>query len=134
MTSASYRRKVRYSDTDPQGIVFNPNYLVYVDDALTDYFEAVGLSFAALAEKGIDPVVAHVECDFLSAGRIGEVLVTSVGVGGYGRTSMTFRFQIQEEGSQRSIAQGHEVYVMLDGDTRRPIPIPDFVREAFGEP
>jgi len=91
VTSASYRRKVRYSDTDPQGIVFNPNYLVYVDDALTDYFEASGLSFGSLAEKGIDPVVAHIECDFRSAGRIGEVLVTSVGVGGYGRTSMTFR-------------------------------------------
>ena len=29
--------RVRWSELDPQGIVFNPNYLVYFDIAVTEY-------------------------------------------------------------------------------------------------
>lgn len=132
MPSATYRRKVRYSDTDTQGIVFNANYLVYVDDALTDFFEQVGLPFGDLAAKGVDPVVAHAECDFRSAGRIGDTLVTTVRPGGFGNTSLRFDFDITEEGSDRVVASGHEIYVMVDSETHQPVPVPDFVREAFG--
>ncbi|MFQ5966130.1 MAG: acyl-CoA thioesterase [Acidimicrobiia bacterium] len=133
MPSVSYRRKVRYSDTDPQGIVFNANYLVYVDDALTDFFEQVGLPHDTMASKGVEPVVAHAECDFRSAGRIGETLVTTVQAGDFGRTSLRFDFEITEETSARLVASGHEVYVTLDAETGRPVPLPSFIREAFSE-
>ena len=49
-----YRRKVRYSDTDAQGIVFNGNYFTYMDDAFTDYLEAMGLGGGGLVDRGFD--------------------------------------------------------------------------------
>ena len=39
-----YDRRIRFPDCDTQGIVYNPNYLVYWDDAFTDYMDAVGCS------------------------------------------------------------------------------------------
>ena len=39
-----YDRRIRFSDCDTQRIVYNPNYLVYWDDAFTDYMDAVGCS------------------------------------------------------------------------------------------
>jgi acyl-CoA thioester hydrolase len=36
-----YPLRVRWSEVDPQNIVFNPNYLVYADIAMTEYMPAI---------------------------------------------------------------------------------------------
>ena len=33
MAALRHRLRVRYSDCDPQGVLFNANYLTYFDDA-----------------------------------------------------------------------------------------------------
>ena len=33
--------RVRWAEVDPQGIVFNGNYLTYADVAITEYFRAL---------------------------------------------------------------------------------------------
>ena len=56
-TEVVYSRKIRYSDTDAQAHVFNVNYFVYFDDAITDYMDlAVGSSHK---EEGYDIFLAH---------------------------------------------------------------------------
>ncbi|GAB4261874.1 MAG: thioesterase family protein [Deferrisomatales bacterium] len=126
-----YRRKVRFSDTDRQGHVFHANYFVYFDDALTDFLEAVGWPYEEIVHRGYDLVLARAECDFLSPGAFGEVLATRVGVERVGTTSVVFSFEVTEEAGGRAVAGGREVYVVLDRDTKRPTPVPDFLREAF---
>ena len=37
--------RVRWSEVDPQGIVFNPNYLAYADLALTEYMRRIGFPY-----------------------------------------------------------------------------------------
>ena len=45
-----HRLRVRYHECDPQGVVFNANYLAYFDIALTELWrDAVG-GYASLAE------------------------------------------------------------------------------------
>ncbi|HSC71381.1 MAG TPA: acyl-CoA thioesterase, partial [Candidatus Methylomirabilis sp.] len=39
----SFPIRVRYSEIDVQGIVYNSRYLEYVDVALTEYFRAMGV-------------------------------------------------------------------------------------------
>ena len=34
--------RVRYSEIDGQGVVFNAHYLTYFDTAITEYFRALG--------------------------------------------------------------------------------------------
>lgn len=125
-----YARKVRYSDTDAQGHVFNANYLVYFDDAITDYFDALGIAPAEIERRGHLLVVARAECDFRSSGELGESLVTGVRVGRLGNTSLTFELRIEVEGSGRLVAEGREVYVLLDRATGRPAPVPEYLRQA----
>ena len=49
----TYVRRVRFSDSDAQGIVFNGNYLTYFDDTITDYFDALGLKWSDFPGAGI---------------------------------------------------------------------------------
>ena len=39
----NHKLRVRFGETDMQGIVFNGNYLTYYDVAWTEYFRALGL-------------------------------------------------------------------------------------------
>jgi len=123
-----YRRKVRYWDVDANGHVFNTRYLVYVDDALTDLLDESGLGFREEVEDGYLMVLAHTEIDYRTEAVLGDNLAPSVGVERIGNSSITFGFRIVEEGSDRVVAVGKEVYVTVDNVERRPIPVPERVR------
>ncbi|MCG6167031.1 acyl-CoA thioesterase [Leptospira sp. FAT2] len=65
--------RVRYAESDPQGIVFNANYLVYFDVAITEYFRSFGLPYGESVSKfGIDFHVVHCSIDYKSPARFDE--------------------------------------------------------------
>lgn len=129
-TPVVYSRKVRFSDTDCQGHVFHVNYFVYFDDAVTDYFDALGLPHHLFLGRGHDLVLARAECDFRSSATLGETLDVRVEVEKIGTTSLVFALSIEEEKTGRRVAAGREVYVVLDTATRAPTPVPDYLRAA----
>ena len=125
-----YRRKVRYSDTDAQGIVFNGNYFTYMDDAFTDYLEAMGLGSGGLVDRGFDIVLAHAEIDFHASARLGDTVVTVPRVSAIGRTSVTFAVEISQEATGQVLVEATQIQVMVDADSFRPAPVPGFFVEA----
>ncbi|GAB6061845.1 acyl-CoA thioesterase [Deferrisoma palaeochoriense] len=127
-----HRQKVRFRDTDCQGHVFNANYFAYFDDAVTDFLEARGVPYPLVTERGHDLVLVRAECDFRSSAVLGEELAVEVGVERFGRTSFTFVLRATETGSGRTVAEGREVYVVLDRTTGRPCPVPEYLKGALG--
>jgi YbgC/YbaW family acyl-CoA thioester hydrolase len=126
-----FRRKIRYSDTDLQGVVFNANYFVYFDDALTDFLSDVGLTEEVLKGRGHDITVAHAEADFKAGATFGDVIVVTPTVERLGTTSISIGLEVFDESTGHVVAAGREIYVILDRATGRPTAIPDYIREAF---
>src|SRR5258708_39770399 len=80
--------RVRYGECDPQGIVFNANYLLYFDVAFTELWrEAVG-PWQEMVGRGIDAVVARAEIDFRAPARYDDVLALTAQVVRLGRTAI----------------------------------------------
>ncbi|MGH8927675.1 MAG: acyl-CoA thioesterase [Acidimicrobiia bacterium] len=127
----TYSRKIRYSDTDPQGIVFNGNYLTYVDDTLTDYFDALGPVWNQMHDEGFDLVLGHVEIDFRSPARLGETVVTGAKATVLGNTSLMFALRAWEEASGRTVIEGSEVQVVVDAQTLEKRTVPPFLIEGI---
>jgi acyl-CoA thioester hydrolase len=127
----TYRRKVRYSDTDVQGIVFNGNYFTYIDDTLTDYYDALGSVWDRLHEEGYDLVLGHVEVDYLSPARLGDVILTGMRAIQVGNTSLVFEVATWEEATGRPIIRGRNVQVMVDATTLQKRPVPPLLIEAI---
>ena len=125
-------QKIRYSDCDPQGIVFNGNYARYWDDALTDWFEEAGFGGEELGGIGSDVVTARLEMDFKAAATLGDVLETSITVERFGNTSMTTRVETRRLSDEEVVVSGKAVHVFVDPDTWRPVSVPAMIREAFG--
>jgi acyl-CoA thioester hydrolase len=117
--AVTYERKVRYSDTDAQGIVFNGNYATYFDDTMTDFFDLVGYTWEV-----VEVVLGRLEVDFRSPGRLGETLVTGARVEAFGNTSFTVRLSTWEKESERVVADAKQIQVVVDARHFRPVPVP----------
>jgi len=124
-------QKIRYSDCDPQGIVFNGNYARYWDDALTDWFEELGFGGEALGGAGADVVTARIEMDLRASATLGDILETALVVDSFGNTSMTVDAVTKRMSDSETVASGRLVLVFVDSETFRPTPIPDRVRESL---
>lgn len=125
----TYVRKIRYSDVDSQGIVFNGNYLTYYDDAITDLFLAAGLDAATMHAHGYDIVTAHASVDFTATAQLFEELAVVVKVGRIGNTSVVF--EIESSVGDRATTRAEVVYVTVDAASFKPTPVPASFREAM---
>ena len=123
-------QKIRYSDCDPQGIVFNANFARYWDDAVTDWFEELGFGGTELGGIGVDVVTARLEIDFKAAARLGDTLVTEAAVERIGDTSMTVLVTTSRQSDSKIVAAGKAIYVFVDPAEFRPITVPESFREA----
>jgi acyl-CoA thioester hydrolase len=124
-------QKIRYSDCDPQGIVFNGNYARYWDDAATDWLEAAGFSGAELGGIGVEVVTARLEIDFKNTAKLGETLVTTVAVENIGNTSMTVGVRTERQSDGLVVALGRLIWVFVDPVGFRPVPVPDSVEQVL---
>jgi acyl-CoA thioester hydrolase len=127
------RQKIRYSDCDPQAIVFNGNYARYFDDAATDWLEERGFGGTELGGIGTDMVTARLEIDFKAAARLGDELETTVSVGRFGNTSMTLDLTSRRLSDETVVAEGKAVYVFVDPEHYRPVPVPEIVKDRLAQ-
>ena len=71
----SHQLRVRYGECDPQGIVFNPNYLAYFDHTVTELWRASSLgSWESMVERGVDVVVGEANLRFRAPARFDDLL------------------------------------------------------------
>jgi acyl-CoA thioester hydrolase len=128
-----YKLRVRFAETDLQGIVFNGNYLTYYDVAWTEYFRAIGFEWKDILATGADTVLARTTLEFKSPAQFDEVLEVYTRVSKIGNTSMTFDFEIYPEGGERLIGTASSLYVCIDPKTLKPVRVPDELRSRIGK-
>ena len=70
--------RVRYGECDPQGIVFNPNYLAYFDHTVTELWRASAIgSWDAMVERGVDVVVGEANIRFRAPARFDDLIAVT---------------------------------------------------------
>jgi acyl-CoA thioester hydrolase len=134
MTDAPFRLRerlrVRWAETDLQGIVFNGHYLTYFDVAITEYWRAIGKPYpAAFAGTGVDLFAVKSTVEYLAPARYDELIEVGCRAARLGRTSIAFELAIWRDGGR--ITRGEVVYVCADPVARCAIPIPLPLRDAI---
>jgi acyl-CoA thioester hydrolase len=125
----SYALRVRYGECDAQGIIFNANYLAYVDVVLTEIWRQSMGSYDLLLETGVDTVVGEVNMRFLAPGRFDDVLRIEGGFDGLGTTSTTLKLQFRR--GNDLLVESDVRYVFVDLENWRKTPIPEEVRNRL---
>lgn len=127
--------RVRWSETDAQGVVFNARYLDYADVAITEYWRAVGIRLVDREE----PLEFHVKkatVTWFAPIKPDEMIVVMARTLTTGRTSMTQTVEIHgvnEAGDDDLRAEVELVSVYVDLETHRPMVLPEWVPGLFAE-
>ena len=125
-----HRIRVRYSECDLQGVVFNANYLTYLDEAMTELFRvSLNGGYQAMVEAGVDMVVAECSLRYLAPARFDDEIEIEATVARLGTTGMTTAMRVTRDGEALTEAELRHVFVhAMEGGK---IAIPDGVRAAL---
>ena len=129
-----YPVRVRWVETDKQGIVFNGHYLTYFDIAQTEHFRSIGFREAGGMERhGLDIFVVNTNIDYRASAAFDDEIEAFVRVAELGRSSHTMQVRMEriDEAGGAHIADASLVLVGLGEYGGRPSRVPDPMREAI---
>lgn len=110
MTTTELR--VRWGEVDGQEVVFNANYLMYADVAVTEFMRSNGIMEACREEFGQTFVVdAHLT--FKASARFDDLLSMTVMCDRIGRSSYVLKVEMSRDGQVLCIAD--MTYVRAEG-------------------
>jgi acyl-CoA thioester hydrolase len=118
-----YAHRVRYNECDPQGVVFNANYLTYFDITMTELWRELG-GYQAMVEAGVDMVVAEARILYRSPLRFDDEFEALVEIGRLGETSMVAEIALVRDGEPAAEGELRYVFIESGGGVKRPIPEP----------
>ena len=124
-----HRLRVRYGECDPQGVVFNANYLAYFDVALTELWREAFGSYDAMLAEGTDLVVADARLRYLSPALFDDELELELVVARLGTTAMTTRIAVRR--GREPLVEGEMRHVFVDPETRLKKDIPAHIRSGL---
>jgi acyl-CoA thioester hydrolase len=127
--SFRHELRVRYGECDPQGIVFNANYLLYFDVVFTELWRVAVGPWQEMVERGVDAVVAEANVKFLAPARYDDVLTLAAQVARLGRTAITTDIGVLRDGE--ALVQGQLRHVCVSTETWAKTEIPDWVRDGL---
>jgi 4-hydroxybenzoyl-CoA thioesterase len=125
-TAFTVTRLIRFSHTDPAGIVYFPEYFDMCNAVIEDWLgQEIGVDFPTLTLKErLGTPVVHAECDFFVPSRWGERLNLSLLVERVGGSSITYRIIGHLGGTVRLAARIVAAFIHLDSGRPLPLPMP----------
>ncbi|MDM0070713.1 thioesterase family protein [Variovorax sp. J31P207] len=131
--AAAFRRErlIRFSDCDPAGIVFYPQYFVMFNGLVEDWVNAMGVGYQRLiVEQRIGLPTVRVEADFRAVSRFGDSVTLALVVERLGTRSLTLALQCVGADCELRM-QMRQVLVTTSLETHRALEIPAALRDAI---
>jgi acyl-CoA thioester hydrolase len=128
--SFATRVRVRFADTDAQGIAHNAAYPVWFEVARVEYLREFAGGYQALRDSGIEALVLESFCRYRVPARFDDEL--DVHARCVGLRGARFRYDyviVRTDGMP--IADGWTAHACVDAETFRPTRVPDWLADAI---
>ena len=124
--------RVRWGECDAQGIVFNAQYLNYVEVVQAEYYRNIGvLLYDEDSRKDFDVATVNVSLNYLAPAVVDDLLDIYMRVSGIGNSSIKVAVEMHRQAPEELIATGDNVYVAYDSRQRKSHPVPEDIREKI---
>jgi len=123
--------RVRFADTDAQGIAHNASYLVWYEVARVEYLREYAGGYQALRDHGIEALVLESHCRYVVPAVFDDLL--HVHTRCVGLRGARFRYEyaiVRDDGTL--MADGYTAHACVDSATLKPTRVPDWLRDAIG--
>jgi acyl-CoA thioester hydrolase len=121
--------RVRFADTDAQGVAHNSAYLVWFEVARVEYLERYTGGYQRLRDAGIEALVLESHVRYLQPARFDDRLVVHARCVDVKGARFRYEYAIERDGVV--IADGSTAHATVDGPTLRPTRVPTWLAEAI---
>jgi acyl-CoA thioester hydrolase len=120
--------RVRFAETDAQGIVHHASFVVYLEVARVAYLEAHAGGYQSIRDRGIEALTTEVFLKYHRAAYFDERLTVWARCTGLRGARFRYEYRIERDGEL--VAEGHTSHATVDRETYRPVRVPDWLAEA----
>jgi acyl-CoA thioester hydrolase len=126
-----HRLRVRWAEVDKQSIVYNVNYFLYFDVAITEYWRAIGIDYPDGIVKvyGTDLYTVKATAEYHGSAEYDDFLDIHGRTARLGRSSMQFLLEIWR--GDEHLVSGELIYVNADPATKKSAPLPETLRQKI---
>jgi acyl-CoA thioester hydrolase len=121
--------RVRFAETDAQGIAHNSVYLVWFELARIDYLARFRDGYPGLRAEGIEALTIESHVRYLAPARFDDRLRIRVRCGDL--RGARFRFDYAVVRDVDAIADGWTLHACVDAATHRPTRVPPWLAEEI---
>jgi acyl-CoA thioester hydrolase len=121
--------RVRFADTDAQGVVHNSNYLVWFEVARVEFLERYAGGYQRLRDTGIESVLVEAHVRFLRPAVFDDRLLVHARCHAVRGARFRFDYVIDRDGTP--IADGWTTHAAVDSETLRPTRLPEWLTSAI---
>jgi acyl-CoA thioester hydrolase len=121
--------RVRFAETDAQGVAHNSNYFVWFEVARVEFLERFAGGYQRLRDEGIESVVLEAHARFVQPAIFDDRLVVHARC--HAVRGARFRFDYTIERGGETIADGWTTHAAVDAATLRPTRLPAWLTDAI---
>lgn len=121
--------RVRFAETDAQGIAHHASYVVWLEEARVAHLAAHAGGYPAIRQRGIEALTTGLELTYERAAGFDDVLTIRVRCAEARGARFRFEYVVERDGVR--IATGSTRHATVDATTRRPIRVPAWLVDAL---
>ena len=126
------QERVRWIDCDAAQIIYYGSYIRFFEIAETEMYRSVGLPYATAFETlGCFPIRGTYHCEYRHPARLDDLMDIAIWISHWGNLSFTVSFTFHRAGDGELLAEGWCRQVTVDLAEKRPLPVPQILREKF---
>jgi acyl-CoA thioester hydrolase len=114
--------RVRFAETDAQGVAHHAAYLVWFEVARIDYLARFRGGYSELRAEGIEALTTEVHARYLAPARFDDRLAIRCSVGELRGARFRFDYAVERDGEL--LADGFTLHACVDAQTHRPTRVP----------
>ena len=113
MTIKPYKHTVQYYETDRMGFVHHSNYIRWMEEARSDFFDQIGWPYVKTEEMGIISPVVALDCKYKQPTTYGDVVSIRIKVLENRRVKFKVGY-VMEDQKGNIVCEGTSEHCFLD--------------------
>jgi acyl-CoA thioester hydrolase len=121
--------KVRFAETDAQGIAHHASFVVWLEVARVEYLERYAGGYQAIREQGYEALTTEVSVRYHRAAYFDDRLTVEARC--VDRRGARFRYEYRMTRAGELVAEASTKHAVVDAETYRPTRMPAWLAEAL---
>jgi acyl-CoA thioester hydrolase len=121
--------RIRFAETDAQGIAHHASFVVWLEVARVAYLERYAGGYPAIRDRGLEALTTEVCVRYHRAAYFDETLRVWTRCGHLRGARFTYEYRIERD--DELVADGYTCHATVERTTYRPTRVPAWLAEAI---